>query len=949
MGTSCMSKIFDALLAASRAHNISISEEDRSRIAGKVLERYERSVPEKELFFTFDFPQFLDSYTGEYGIYSNILDQEDRGFLQGILSDEGVWDLSWEDMDRVAFLYLLADVVYLAKVEAHHAQTAGIHDLLMQEQVLLNSIIGRRGNEKPDLEDLIGFARVAIDPVSLRFYPELENAVLLYGKTLRVQNPGAPEVLHGAYTMHTLRSLERVVAKDLGPAPFGGRIESTNFNVFSGRVERPFVRKADSLATYEDKEDYVYFMGDQGVYQKEGVGFEGEITLVLDVPTDIAPAYSNACILRAAKSFSSVLSKKFGSSAFPKIDIHVVGSLHRTPPARSVGWHRLTNAEKGMVIDLGYDRRGKPMVRAFVTEDFLRPGGTRESQRRAIEEMISSSDMVWPNPQRIESNGPGVERDGNRRPVRVLFLDTPFAGAKAPMKIHSASLFLGTALKDRGIEMDISSLDFSALEQGDAEEAVLAWKTLRRDLAMGYDVVAFGFSADIGIGHISRLMSIISENTDALIAVGGPMPTLLPEHVLTYLPDIDILIRGEAEEAFPRLLASLALSRDLALTGQAMEDLSELKGCWVHAGNSYWVNALGHRNIIKNLDAVRIDFSLVKDKEVLSAPDGIPARILGLMFSRGCSKGCTFCAHVHTKKVRTMSADRMIETVLDCQKELYEEGIPFHLYPQDDDFFARPDLAMEFMEKYRELVDKGLVKIKIASLQMCFDSLLTRQGGRHEPNERIMDCLVRCKCIFSGGIPHLVIGTDSFTDASIRRLRKGRPRDPYTVEDIHEVLRALDQRGVKNEHFVILTDPESDDEEVAACCRNIGLLYETYRHFDLKEVIPGIIPDPATPIVKDLQSRQTNLQACLSADFMKIKDFPEFDFFERGFVVPAALEFFSFKGPHMENLLFGTDRSRFREAADLYRAEDSMRQKNNRTLENQSHGDHLQYPTKRRP
>jgi hypothetical protein len=340
------------------------------------------------------------------------------------------------------------------------------------------------------------------------------------------------------------------------------------------------------------------------------------------------------------------------------------------------------------------------------------------------------------------------------------------------------------------------------------------------------------------------------------------------------------------------------------------------------------MNDLGHRNMMTDLDGANLDFTLIKDKEVLSAPDGIPARILGLMFSRGCSKGCTFCSHVHTKKVRAMSVSKMIDTVLACQKHLCDPGVPFYLYPQDDDFFSRPTLAIEFMQRYQELVRKGSIKIRIANLQICLDSLIKRREGKHEPNEDLIDCLVQCSDIFAGGIPHLVLGTDSFTDASIKRLNKGKPGDPYTFTDIEMVVKALDRKGVRNEHFVILTDPDSCDEDVALTCQNLAHLYDTYNHFDLKEVIPGIIPDPATPAVKRLQAAQKNLSEYLSADFLRKRSFPEFDFFEGGFVIPPSLEFFSFQGPHLRNLLFGTDRNRFAEAAHAFRTALGQRQRN---------------------
>lgn len=103
-------------------------------------------------------------------------------------------------------IHLLAETVYKAKIKSHASGRAGLHDLLMQEQVLLNRVLGRENGHEVSREDLVRFAHAAIDPATGKAYPEMEEAVLGGGKGLFGDAAGS-EILEGAFTMHTLRSL----------------------------------------------------------------------------------------------------------------------------------------------------------------------------------------------------------------------------------------------------------------------------------------------------------------------------------------------------------------------------------------------------------------------------------------------------------------------------------------------------------------------------------------------------------------------------------------------------------------------------------------------------------------------------------------------------------------------------------------------------------------------
>jgi len=917
-------EMFDALIEAVRASSLSVSNDVLKKLIGEVLDRFEGLLTEREVFFSYELPFIADSFTHRYGIYGNIVTEKERDFVRGCISGSGQRYVSEKDLNRLSFLVLLSAVVYRVKIEAHLAGNAGVHDILMQEQILVNSLLGRDCGKGLDRDDLVRFARMVVDPFTEHAYPEIEDALIGYRKALSLKEPLEPDAVEGAFTMHTLISLERMVAKELGPeeyaerAPVPDLLKTDTGDIYEDE-ERPIIREEDALDTYKDSEDYTNFKDIDGVYRKEDVGYEGQIAITVDNGFKRIPfPYRNACVDRIANSFASVLAGEARFAGHARVEIAVLQSLEPLPHIRPGGWERHVNTDGRLIIDMQLTEGSGSKVHAFVTEDLLDTQLDRGDQRRIIAETLSSPAVTRSEREPEGQETLSASRGRARRSVRVLFLDSPFTGAKMPLKMSSASLFLGTALKNTGIEVDISSFEFSDTNEEYQQGVIVSEESLKKTLGRGYDVVAFGFSADVGLHRIRDFMATVRASTDALIVVGGPMPTLFPEHMIAHLPYANILIRGEAEEAFPRILAALSLSRDLTLTEKVKEELSAVSGTWITIEGAYWINGLNYRNTITDLDTVDIDFGLIKSQDITLTLDTGPLKILGLVFGRGCPKVCAFCSHALTKKVRAMSVDKMITMVLQCQGAVAEDEIPFYFYPQDDDFFIRPSLAVEFIEKCSDLKNRGILKIDFASLQVSLESLINEKGGRRLPNGDLLDCLERCRNIFVQGMPHLVIGTDSFTNRGLVQLKKGRVGHPYTVAEIDMVVAALEQRGIRNEHFVIMGDPRSEDADVALCCHVIASFYDRYDFFGIKETIPGIIPDPSLPVVKSLQEEQKDIEKCLTSTFLTMEKFPEFTFFEKGFIIPTGLDFFRIDGQWMRNLTAGHGGERFRAAAHAF-------------------------------
>lgn len=133
------------------------------------------------------------------------------------------------------------------------------------------------------------------------------------------------------------------------------------------------------------------------------------------------------------------------------------------------------------------------------------------------------------------------------------------------------------------------------------------------------------------------------------VVFGGPHATLKPEEVLTISGDVDFVISGEGEGAFPELVHLLEKKEG---------------GFEKIAGLSYYRDgrkaSSGSGKFIDNLDTLPFP-----DRESLLGADTYTSEDMGLiMGSRGCPFNCSYCAtQIWTRKVRYRSIPNIIEEI----------------------------------------------------------------------------------------------------------------------------------------------------------------------------------------------------------------------------------------------------------------------------------------------
>jgi radical SAM superfamily enzyme YgiQ (UPF0313 family) len=202
------------------------------------------------------------------------------------------------------------------------------------------------------------------------------------------------------------------------------------------------------------------------------------------------------------------------------------------------------------------------------------------------------------------------------------------------------------AQKDAQIadQVDFSIREFFIPSRiGTNDPAVLYHKLLWQIVREKPDII--GFSCFLwNLNLILQTLPLIKDLLPhAMIILGGPEVSYLPEEVLRSNPSIDAIVRGEGEVTFSELLKC-------HLNGSA--DLGHVLGVTFRAADR--IVSTPDRPLIDNLDDIPSPFLNGIFPLTRNAP-------LNLETYRGCIYNCTYCLHNSCKRVRYYSMGRVQE------------------------------------------------------------------------------------------------------------------------------------------------------------------------------------------------------------------------------------------------------------------------------------------------
>ena len=166
---------------------------------------------------------------------------------------------------------------------------------------------------------------------------------------------------------------------------------------------------------------------------------------------------------------------------------------------------------------------------------------------------------------------------------------------------------------------------------------------------------------------------------DIKVVYGGVYPTFAFRTIMSEVPEVDFIVRGEGEATAIDLAETLKVDGDLAcVTGLVWRQEKDMK-----------VNKT--RKLIHDLDNYRPGWELVdwSDYKLLGQ------RASGIQFARGCPNSCGFCRQwIFWRSFRHRSPKNFVHQL----EILVDEHGVRHIWPADEHFTADKEALLEILD-----------------------------------------------------------------------------------------------------------------------------------------------------------------------------------------------------------------------------------------------------------
>jgi hypothetical protein len=349
--------------------------------------------------------------------------------------------------------------------------------------------------------------------------------------------------------------------------------------------------------------------------------------------------------------------------------------------------------------------------------------------------------------------------------------------------------------------------------------------------------------------NVCHQIQTIRQKIETTIILGGPTATSHPIEALERT-GADYVFAGDAELSLAQFLES-------ARKHNSCNYLPAIPGLAYFWAGKAVVNLLSE-DLRTGRPVPYIDEETLRSNQLnWSLLEGFDQDIsfdsLYLTGGRGCPGRCTFCAGLHGHRVRTKTAEQIIEELRGADQlvrkgqlcltkwKLYEwtDDPMLKMLPVswcsvfDEDFFLDRQRAIQFLQLYEFY---GFHRRYRLSFQTNPCSLLDRNN---QPDTELFYWISRLKAMIQ-------LGAESFHPELLRRWNKR-----HTPEQLETVLNALDNTGQDYNIFHILTDYHSTLQELHEA--TFLLLYSAHRHWRMRIAsAPFMIPLYDTEVRREL-------------------------------------------------------------------------------------------------
>ena len=347
-----------------------------------------------------------------------------------------------------------------------------------------------------------------------------------------------------------------------------------------------------------------------------------------------------------------------------------------------------------------------------------------------------------------------------------------------------------------------------------------SWNQLKKDLEhLQPDIIGFTNLFRENVYETIKATDLAREVLpDALIAVGGPNATALPDYMLDESSAIDIVGLGDGEQTMYEIVEWTQGKRTLSSIESIM-----------YRDNKKNVRT-SKREFLTDLDELgHIDYSLLKlERYFTYERNGIMARnkfsydgakrSVSLVTSRGCPYKCSFCSiHIHAgRKYRRYS----VEHVLDHLEDLTKNYGVRHIHFEDDNLTLDKNRFMKLMN--------GIIDRK---LKFTWD---TPNGTFANALDEEMMLLIK-----ETGCTYLIIAPESGDQWVIDNVIG---KQPLTLKNVVHIFKLAKKIGIDIQAFYIIGFPRETLEQINTTLKfaiNALKKYDVLPHMAMARADPG--------------------------------------------------------------------------------------------------------------
>lgn len=355
--------------------------------------------------------------------------------------------------------------------------------------------------------------------------------------------------------------------------------------------------------------------------------------------------------------------------------------------------------------------------------------------------------------------------------------------------------YLGSQLKARDIDVTLVDCTFEDFQA-----------VVDRITALRPAIVAVSVMISISRSGFALASALRERLPKTLFIAGGPLPTLYPER---FIPDFDLVFRGEGDEIFPQFCAEMLDAHDAESFLQAL-DPNRYPGIYFTRHGSVVGSDPTHNptEVLEKLppperSGIRHDLYQAFWRKTEGC---MPTT---LMVTRGCPFFCDFCSKpVWGSVFRKPAVDHIFREIVEIQALGYDQ-----LWIADDSF----TLDLEYLRHFcMEKVARG-----IDIPWTC----LSRTTGLDQEIVRLMK---RAGCV------KVYLGLESGSDRVLGLMAKRT-----TVRDGIDAVRLFEREGIRTAGFFIVGYPGETKETVEATFAHALSLSLDEVFFNIPFPLPG--------------------------------------------------------------------------------------------------------------